>query len=488
MTSPSTDKLQIRTKFAYGIGQVAESVKTRGFDALVFFYYTQVLGLSGTRVGFAFLIALTLDAISDPIMGMISDGWRSRLGRRHPFMYAAALPLGVSWFLLFIPPAGLSQDGLFLWLLGFAVLVRQCMTVYQLPHLALGAELSNDYHERTSVVAWRTASGVVGAVGVIAVAIAIFLRKTPQFENGMMNAAGYPKVAIFTALIMSTTIWWSAWGTRDRIPFLPQVSAARQSALDYLRGFANAFSNPSFLALFFGFALYTISAGVHAALNTHTYVFFWQFDSNAIALLSGLFVFGFFPGVMLARPLHARFDKKPTLIASSIVAAVLFNGAVLLRLLDLAPANGSTPVFVLISAQLLGLAVVSGVSLTTAGSMMADVAQEHVYRTGRNQQGALFSVISFANKATSGVGHAVAGMGLDWIQFPLKAEPSQVAPELIHQLGVLSLASSAIGLLGIASYYFYRIDQTRHQETRAMVESQVQVPSAPSAPNVRGVA
>jgi Na+/melibiose symporter-like transporter len=259
-------------------------------------------------------------------------------------------------------------------------------------------------------------------------------------------------------------------------------------SLDYLRGFADAFSNPSFLALFFGFSLYTISAGVHAALNTHTYVFFWQFDSSDIAWLSATFVFGFFPGVMLARPFHARFDKKPTLIGSSIVAAVLFNGAVLLRLLDLAPTNDSPLVFWLIFGQLFGLAIVSGLSLTTAGSMMADVAQEHVYRTGKNQQGALFSVISFAGKATSGVGHAVAGIGLDWIQFPLKAEPSQVAPELIHQLGVLSLVSSVIGFLGLASYYFYRIDHSRHQETRAMVESQVQAPTAPSAQDVRGVA
>src|SRR5262245_22956491 len=110
------------------------------------------------------------------------------------------------------------------------------MTVYQLPHLALGAELSNDYHERTSVVAWRTASGVVGAVGVIALGIGIFLAKTPEFENGMMNPAGYPRIALFTGVIMSVTIWWSAWGTRDRIPYLPQAPSTTQTLGDYLSG------------------------------------------------------------------------------------------------------------------------------------------------------------------------------------------------------------------------------------------------------------
>ena len=136
--------LPVTTKFAYGIGQVAEGIQSRGFDYFAFFYFTQVLGLAGSLAGLAVAIALIFDAVTDPVAGHLSDNWRSRLGRRHPFMYASALPLGVFWCLLYFPPTGLGQTGLFLWLLGVALLVRAAMTLYHVPHMALGAELSDD--------------------------------------------------------------------------------------------------------------------------------------------------------------------------------------------------------------------------------------------------------------------------------------------------------------------------------------------------------
>ena len=127
------------------------------------FYFNQVLGLSGTLAGTAIFIALVFDAVSDPVAGSLSDRFRSRWGRRHPFMYASAAPLAVTFYLLFNPPSGLGQAGLFCWLLCFAVLVRASMTLYHVPHLALGAELTDDYSERTTVVAYRSLFSMVGA-------------------------------------------------------------------------------------------------------------------------------------------------------------------------------------------------------------------------------------------------------------------------------------------------------------------------------------
>src|SRR5689334_20861842 len=101
-------KLKVRTKFAYGIGQMAEQIKISGFDVFVFFYFQQVLGLSGSLSGTAVGIALIFDALIDPFTGSISDNWKSPRGRRHPFMYAAALPLAVFWFALFFPPQGMG--------------------------------------------------------------------------------------------------------------------------------------------------------------------------------------------------------------------------------------------------------------------------------------------------------------------------------------------------------------------------------------------
>ncbi len=92
------------------------------------------------------------DAVTDPLTGSISDTLRHRWGRRHPFMYASAVPLGLFFALVFNPPDGLGQWGLFAWLTTFAVLTRGAMTLYHVPHLALGAELSTDYRERSVIV------------------------------------------------------------------------------------------------------------------------------------------------------------------------------------------------------------------------------------------------------------------------------------------------------------------------------------------------
>ena len=86
-------KVPLRTKLFYGVGSVAYGVKDNGFSFFLLLYYSQVLGLSPTLAGTALMLALLVDAISDPLVGYISDNWHSKWGRRHPFMYFAALPL-----------------------------------------------------------------------------------------------------------------------------------------------------------------------------------------------------------------------------------------------------------------------------------------------------------------------------------------------------------------------------------------------------------
>jgi Na+/melibiose symporter-like transporter len=114
MTSVHVPALRVHTKISYGIGQLGEGIKNSSFELFLFFYYNQVLGVSATLAGAATLVALAIDAVFDPVAGSISDSFRSRWGRRHPFMYAGAVPFGLMFYLLFAPPAGLSELGLFL--------------------------------------------------------------------------------------------------------------------------------------------------------------------------------------------------------------------------------------------------------------------------------------------------------------------------------------------------------------------------------------
>ena len=96
----TSGKLSVPTKLFYGVGSVAFGVKDQGFSYLLLIFYNQVVGLPSATVGLAIMIALIADSFLDPIMGQVSDNWRSRWGRRHPFMYAAAIPVAVSYLLL----------------------------------------------------------------------------------------------------------------------------------------------------------------------------------------------------------------------------------------------------------------------------------------------------------------------------------------------------------------------------------------------------
>ena len=143
-------------RFAYGAGGIASAVKDAAVVHFLLMFYTQVIGLPGAWFGLASAIAQIADALIDPAIGSWSDNTRSRWGRRHPFMLGAAIPYAVFFWLLFNPPAGLSQAALFGWAVASMVAVRAVLALFAIPHTALGAELSTDYAERTQIAADRT--------------------------------------------------------------------------------------------------------------------------------------------------------------------------------------------------------------------------------------------------------------------------------------------------------------------------------------------
>ncbi len=465
--------LSVATKLAYGIGQIAEQVKNQGFNAFLFFFFTQVLGLSGSLAGAAILVALVFDAVTDPLAGSLSDNWRSPRGRRHPFMYASALPLAITWFVLFYPPSDLGQFGLFVWLTVFAILVRAAMTLYHVPHLALGAELSRDYNERTSIVAYRTLLAVLGGVATTILSYRLFFPETAEFENGLLNPAGYPKYALFGGVLMFVTIWYSAWGTRKEIPRLPRAPEHPEPFTFKRIGleFASAWQNVSFRSLFIGFTLFGVFFGIVSTLATHINVFFWEFDTDQLQILAVPAGVGFVLGTLLVGRMHRRFDKMPTLIGAALTNAIIGNSVIALRLLGWFPENDSPVLLPLIFGVLCLNTAIAALGFISAGSMMADVAEQHELDSGRAQQGIFFSATSFSGKLASGLGHAAAGIGLDLIAFPLKADPSQVPIESIRARGMLNLLAALLTLGAIYVFSYYSITRAHQARTRQALEA-----------------
>ncbi len=126
-------KVSRATKIGQGIGALPGVYKDFAFNVLLLLYYSQILGLSAIWASAVIAVALIVDAITDPLVGSLSDNLRSRLGRRHPLMYASAIPLGLAMYFLFSPPGGLDQLPLIGWMLCFTLLVRLTFTFFVVP-------------------------------------------------------------------------------------------------------------------------------------------------------------------------------------------------------------------------------------------------------------------------------------------------------------------------------------------------------------------
>jgi GPH family glycoside/pentoside/hexuronide:cation symporter len=156
MPPPASKRpITARIRHGHGFGSYAYGVSDLGFSNLLLLFCNQVRHLPASRVGLAPLIVLMADACLDPIIGQWSDTLHSRWGRRHPFMYASALPVALGYLLLWDPPASLSGTALFYYLIAVAILVRFSLSLYEISSLALAPELTENYHGRTALLAYR---------------------------------------------------------------------------------------------------------------------------------------------------------------------------------------------------------------------------------------------------------------------------------------------------------------------------------------------
>ncbi len=464
---------------AYGLGQAAEGIKNSSFELLLLFYFTQVLGLGASLAGIALAVALVFDAITDPLAGSWSDNLKHRWGRRHPFMYASAVPLGVSFAALFMPPAGLGQAGLFAWLLCGAVTVRAAMTLYHVPHLALGAELTDDYQERTGVVGYRIIFSVLGFVSVYVLSFRVFFRSTEEFPNGQLDPSAYPPFGLAYGVAMFVVILLSGLGTHSRIPHLPGPPEHREpfSAARLKGEVVAALQNRSFRFLFLGIVVFFVSRGVQQALLLHMLTYFW--DVKPAPVLAAL-ILSFALGVPFWTLMSRRLDKKPTLVIGIVWFSLLNLAPVAAALLGFWPEKGA-PGYVGLLMLLSGLAAFGGAAgFVSAGSMMADVADEHELGSGKRQEGIFFGALSFAGKSASGLGHLIAGVALDLIAFPARASVADVPESATRALAVVYGPGLVLFMFAsVPLLWQYRLDRTRHAEIlRLLAENRRAAPKA----------
>lgn len=459
--------LKRRDRLVYGIGQMAEGLFTSSFSVFLFFYYNQVLGLSGALAGTALLIGLIFDAISDPLAGAMSDRLRTRWGRRHPLMILSAIPLGLSVVALFAPPDGVEGWILFLWLSGFNILARAALTLFYVPYLSLGAELSSDYHERNRIVAARQFFSLLGYVGAMVIGFGIFFADSPGHPNGQLNAAAYLPFSMIIGATIAALILISAIGTLKHMQNLPPVSPTPNlSVQQFLKENVGIFANPSFRALFLGILGFYAISGARYTLLLHMNIHFWGLNSQqnfALVIAGTLSIAATIP---VWAYISKFFEKKPLFMLGLAWWCLFITLPPCLALLGILPRTESAVTF----PALLIMAVLSGIggAATTVlgGSMVADCVDEHELTSGHRQEGNFFGAYAFAGKALVGVGTWLGGMALDLISFPVNAEVGSVDPATLAALAIVD--GPVFAIAGVLTFLFltrYQINQSQHAET-----------------------
>jgi Na+/melibiose symporter-like transporter len=457
-------------KIFQGIGATPDTIKNWAFTYLVLFYFERVMGVPATLCGLALFIALCFDAVTDPIVGSISDNWRSpRLGRRHPFMYAAAVPLAVCFVCLFNPPEGLGHTGLFVWLVAFAVLIRGFMTLFVIPWSALQAELSRDYVERTTIVSYRFLIGWTVGVSTAVLSYTFIFDATPEFTNGLFNPAGYPRFALWAAAAICIGAVLSTHLTRSEIPFLPSPPKERKpfSLQNVIREVKLAFANRPFRLVFFSVLCSYAIMGIQGALELYLNTYFWGLRPEQLRWFGPFMWCGAVAAFVFVQPVSRRLDKKTIVISAS--AMLILDGMVLiaLRLVDLLPANEDPLLLYLLIANAVFRTAIGVVSAIVGASMVADILDQQELETGERQEGVFFSALAFSGKAISGLGILVSGLALDLLAIPRTAALADVDPGVVLRLGVF------VGLVLPTFYLFplwiisrYPLTRRRHAEIR----------------------
>jgi GPH family glycoside/pentoside/hexuronide:cation symporter len=415
-------------------------------------FSTDVLGISPAAMAALLFASRLWDALLDPLAGLLSDRTRSRWGRRRPWLVAGALPMAAGFAALFSAPAALDAPALALWTGAALFAFFTGVTLVELPHSALGAELSDAYHERTRIFGWKRAlfgAGALAAVGAL----------------GWIEGAAEPRgvgraVAWIGAALVLAGVPLTALLVRER----PDYQG--RGGIGTVRVFRDVLRNPHARVLLLVFTLQQV--GITAISVSLPYLSEYVLGTPE---RTGQYIFTLFFASLLGVPIWVRsagrLDKRRALQAS-MAAVLLAIGALFL-------AGQGDVVLVLVLAALGGVA---SAGMDVLGpSLQADVVDWDELRTGERKEGAYFALWSFAQKTATACASLVTAAGLAWVGFVPNAPQTDTAVLGIRVLSALLPACFfGVGLLLFGSF---GLSAAEHARIRVAIEGRSGAVSRP---------
>lgn len=444
-------------KLSFGLGGGVNAIKTDFFVWYLGAYYLTVLGLNPILTGSALLFALFVDAISDPLIGALSDRIKSSFGRRHIFMGFSLVPISITYFMLFIPDKSWSEGLLFFWLLSFTILTRFSVTLFDIPHRALAAEIPDTYEDKANIMSMRE-----GFQSIIALSHSFII--LPYINIDVDE--NWVNVGLVGSLMMFVFGLVSILGTRSLIPDLyewPQNIEKKNTYKEIKEQLRFVYSNKTIILFLLGSITIQLAWGLANSLTFLTQTQFWGLNTLQIQEFIKIYFLSTLLSWFLVPKLVKIFEKRTILISSLFMIGTFQAVPFIIYKLGLTPTFGSDSLVNFLSFFIFITGTFSLISLMTRESMVPDMIDQVQKESNLRQDGAISSLTSFCAKCMTGLGQFFSMFTLWLISFPkgsLEATLQQKEMLAVFQGPMIMI----LFLIPIFIFAGYKIDREKHKE------------------------
>ena len=446
--------IPIRDKVGYGIGNLSIGIAMQVVGTYLVFFSTVILGIPGYLVGLAVGFSVFWDAITDPLMGYISDITKSkRFGRRHLYLIIGSIGVALTLTLMWIIPSNLNTNLKFSLLFIDIILFKTFITIYVTPYTALGAELSSDYHERTSIQSIKTIFFLLGLAFVSVAGLYLFFQPTIEFPHGQLNPDSYRNIGYTSAIIVLITSLICIWNTKKYIPKLNRSQTIENKGNNinlFIDSLKSTVKNKAFRAVALCYLFNNLASAFLSNIGLHVFTYTFVLTSQQIAIILGLQ----FLMSILSQPIWmmiaSKYDKKPSMIFGlllSFFAGIIFLGLVIFK------SNVVSNVFYFFPYAIVA-GFGTGALFTLPLSMVADTIDYDELNRGYRFEGFYFGSLTLYYKLSQSIAIFFIGILLDLIRFDsslsIQSEFTLISLGLILAFG--TMISFTLSYLSLKMY------------------------------------
>jgi len=442
-------QIRLRTKLLFGGGDVFGGGSMNLINFFFLIFLTDVVNIRPVFAGMIFLFGGIWDAISDPLMGLITDNTRSRFGRRRPYFLAGVFFVFVSFVLLWLPIDFATEAARFMYMLVAYLFFNSVFALVMVPYYAMAAEITQDYNERTLISNIRLAFSMGSSI-LCALLPLIIVR---SFDDIRM---GYLWMAVVFGLFFSLPFIGVFLGTRENAV----INRARFS----IKNFVQLFRIRSFRLLVFIYVAAFLTLDIISVLVSY-YMTYYMLRSDQINLVLGAVIIT----QIICLPVYFRISKKIGKNGAFCIGAVI----ILIGITAMSLVTPEMPlVFMYIPPVLIGAGMSAGVSMPW--TMFGDVSDVGEFATGVRNAGSLSGIMTFVRKICSAIAIFFVSALLDVSGFVrpidgvIQAQPTSVimSIRLIIVLAPLLLLS-----VGIVAAKRYPLTEQTHKRLRNFMDS-----------------